>query len=83
MFNNVSGMPDWAVPTIIMLAIWSAVWKAFALYKAGKIRQPLWFIVLFLVNTLGVLEIFYILVFSKIQKVKTSAKQVAPEQPVK
>lgn len=32
------------------------------------LRQPLWFVVMFIVNTAGILEIFYIFVFSKMVK---------------
>jgi len=60
--------PDWVnalMPVIVILGIWSAVWKGIALYKAGGNKSIPWFVVLFLVNTLGILEIFYIFVFSK------------------
>ena len=53
------------ITLIIIAAVWSSVWKAFALYRAGKVADPVWFVVLFLVNTLGILEIFYLFVFSK------------------
>jgi len=45
--------------------VWSLVWKGFALYRAGKQSQPGWFVALFLINTLGVLEILYLSLFSK------------------
>lgn len=60
--------PEWLtalMPVIVILGLWSAVWKAIALYKAGGKKDLAWFIVLFIVNTLGILEIFYIFVFSK------------------
>lgn len=50
---------------IIVLALWSAVWKAFALYRAGRVKDPVWFVVLFVLNTVGILEILYLFVFSK------------------
>ena len=50
---------------ILVLALWSAVWKAFALYRAGRVSDPIWFVVLFLVNTVGILEILYLFVFSR------------------
>lgn len=60
---------------IFLLAIfivWSAVWKLLALWKAGRNNSPVWFIVLALVNTLGILDILYIFVFSECCKKKTS-----------
>lgn len=50
---------------IIVLALWSAVWKGFALYRAGKVHDPIWFVVLFIVNTVGILEILYLTIWSK------------------
>lgn len=51
-----------------LVIIWSMVWKAIALWKSSKQggRTGLaWFIVFLLVNTLGILEIFYIFFFNK------------------
>jgi hypothetical protein len=40
-------------------------WKGWALWKAAKNDQKVWFIVLLFVNTLAILEILYIFVFSE------------------
>lgn len=48
-----------------VLIAWGVVWKGFALYRAGKQSQPGWFVALFLINTLGILEILYLAFFSK------------------
>ncbi len=44
---------------------WSIFWKGLALWRAAQRKELYWFIALLLVNTLGVLEILYIYVFSK------------------
>ena len=49
---------------ILILVLWSSVWKAFALYRAGSLRSVPWFTVLFILNTAGILEILYLFVFS-------------------
>lgn len=51
---------------LILVLIWSLVWKALALWKSARLNQPVWFIVLLVVNTLGILEILYLFLFSKI-----------------
>ncbi len=56
----------------LVAILWTLPWKGFALWKAAKSSQKLWFLVLFLVNTLGILEIIYIFVISR-KKEKTSA----------
>ena len=56
---------------IILLALWTIPWKGFALWKAAQNRHKWWFIVLLIVNTLAVLEILYIFVFSKKGELKS------------
>jgi hypothetical protein len=59
---------------IISLIIWTAVWKALALWKSARNDDLVWFIILSLVNTLGILEILYIYVFSKDKSQKKKKK---------
>ena len=61
---------------ILLVMAWSMPWKGVALWKAGRKKHLVWFIVLFLVNTLAILEILYIFVFSKrCEKKKKEAKK--------
>jgi hypothetical protein len=50
---------------IIPLLIWSLIWKGLALWKAARQGQSAWYVVMLIVNTVGILEILYIFVFSK------------------
>jgi len=59
------GTPLWFLITII---IWSAIWKLTALWKSARRNHLVWFIVLAIINTVGILEILYIYVFSKMGK---------------
>lgn len=52
------------------LLIWSLVWKGFALWKAAERSQKYWFIALLIVNSFGLLDIFYIFVIAKKYKVE-------------
>lgn len=68
-----------AMVLFVALSIWSLVWKGLALWKSSKKNHLIWFIVLLIVNTIGILEILYIYVFSKMSlkgkpKEKLSAK---------
>lgn len=54
-----------AFALIALLGIWSWIWKAFALYRAGYNKSVGWFIALFILNTMGILEILYLFVFGK------------------
>jgi len=51
---------------IIWLAVlWTIPWKGVTLWKAAKNNHKWWFVALLVINTLGILEILYIFVFSK------------------
>ncbi len=66
-----------AVIILTIVSIWALVWKGLALWKSAGKKSIIWFIVLLVVNTLGILEILYIFVFSKI-KLKGKKVQVKP-----
>lgn len=50
---------------IILIILWTLPWKGVALWKASRNKSKGWFVALFLINTLAILEILYIYVFSK------------------
>ena len=47
------------------LLAWALVWKGVALWKAARANQKVWYIALLIINTLGLLEIVYLLFFVK------------------
>lgn len=50
---------------LIPLMIWSLFWKGWALWRAARNDSQVWFIVLLILNTAGILDILYIFVFGK------------------
>ena len=50
---------------IIALTLWSVVWKAWALWLSARRGEKWWFILLLIVNTIGILEIIYIFLIAK------------------
>ena len=53
-------------PWIISLfALWVIPWKGVALWKSAQRKEVKWFIVLLIVNTLAILDIIYVVFFSK------------------
>ncbi len=59
----------------IIILIWSAVWKLLALWKSARKKSVVWFIVLAVFNTVGILPILYIFVFSKMKKKSRKKKK--------
>lgn len=53
---------------VILIALWTLPWKGVALWRAAKRGDKKWFIAILVLNTLAILEVFYIFVFSKKSK---------------
>jgi hypothetical protein len=49
----------------LLLYLWVLPWKGVALWKAARLRDNIWFILILILNTLAVLEIIYIFVICK------------------
>ena len=65
-----AGVPGWlpfVLPLIVPLVVWSLIWKGLALWHASRRGEAVWFIVLLVVNTLGILEIIYLFFFAKLK----------------
>ena len=78
------GMMNWGnwgpmagLGSIIMIAlvVWSLYWKGMSMWTAARKGDRNWFIALLVLNTLGILDILYIYVFSK-------PKEEKPAEPV-
>ncbi|MDP2945984.1 MAG: DUF5652 family protein [bacterium] len=50
---------------MLLAILWTIPWKGVALWKAVKNNHKRWFVALLVINTLGILEILYIFIFSK------------------
>lgn len=67
----------WVIYAII---VWMLPWKGIALWKAAKNNNKIWFVILFLINTLAILDIIYIVFLGKEKKkeeVKISPKIIS------
>jgi hypothetical protein len=52
-------------PVMLILYVWSLLWKGLALWNSSKHGQRNWFIVMLVINTVGILEIVYLFRFAK------------------
>ena len=57
-------------PILYILIAWTMIWKGTALWHSARNKQLRWFVALLIVNTVGILEIIYLIFFKK-----SSAKQ--------
>lgn len=54
-------------PFIIAALVWAIAWKGLALWHSARRGQYWWFIILLVVNTLGILEIIYLFFVAKLR----------------
>lgn len=59
---------------LIVLLIWSAVWKGLALWRSSQKNQVAWFVVFMILNTAGILEIIYLYLISPQKKSESKSK---------
>lgn len=52
-FNN--------TPLLLLVLVWSLVWKGLALWRAAKRGDKIWYIIILILNSLGLVEIIYLL----------------------
>jgi hypothetical protein len=45
---------------IIILVLWTIPWKVYSLWLAAKRDHKKWFVAIVLLNTISILEIFYV-----------------------
>lgn len=62
-----SQLPDLVLPILLIVILWTIFWKAMALWISARKNDSVWFIILMLVNTLGILEIIYIFGVAKVK----------------
>lgn len=65
---------------IWIVLIWSIFWKGMALWKAAQRRDKLWFIAILILNTLGILDIFYFYVYTRLIDQKKAAENKIPKE---
>lgn len=64
--NNFSPELLGYIPLIlVILALWSLIWKGIALWRSARSGHQGWFVAFLLIQTLGILEIIYIVFVNK------------------
>lgn len=62
--NSSQVIPGLNSAVMILLIAWSLAWKGWALWRAARNDHKVWYVVLLVLNTIGILEIIYIFGFS-------------------
>lgn len=48
---------------VVVVGLWELFWKAIALYKAGRNGQIVWYLIIFIIASVGIIPIAYLLFF--------------------
>lgn len=70
---------------LLIIFIWSVVWKGFGLWFSAKNRQTAWFIAIIVFNTVGLLPIIYLIWFRprEIKKKETKLQEFVKREKAK
>jgi hypothetical protein len=49
-------------PLLMLIVLWELIWKGFGLWRAGRKNEPWWFFAIFILNTIGILPIIYLII---------------------
>ncbi len=79
-FVALTELPKWLLAIIIT---WVLFWKGLALWKAARRNSPTWFVVLLVINTVGILEILYFFLFSEMKFNSKENKKQAKKKPIR
>ena len=63
-------LPVWFAPVIIVVMLWTLFWKGLSMWHAARNKDSTWFIILFIFNTVGILDIIYLFGVLKIKSDK-------------
>ena len=50
---------------LILIVIWDLAWRGVALWRAAQAKHKTWFIILLVINSIGILPILYLLTHPK------------------
>ncbi len=50
---------------LALVIIWEAVWKGIGLWRSARNKQVWWFVAIFIINSIGILPLIYLVFFDK------------------
>lgn len=49
----------------VLVIIWDVVWRGIAMWRTAQQKKKIWFVVLLLINSVGILPLIYLLFIEK------------------
>jgi hypothetical protein len=52
----------WFIPLIVLLVLWELTLKLLGMWKAARRKELLWFLLIAIINTAGILPLIYLII---------------------
>jgi len=79
--NLASGLGITETTLFISLVVWDLAWRSAGVWKSTKNNQPVWSVLFVLFQTIGILPILYIFVFSRMRKTNFYTRPIKIKRP--
>lgn len=66
--GNAMPFGELGMAVLVILMVWALIWKGLALWKAARNGDTTWYVILLILNTVGILEIIYYFFIGKEKK---------------
>jgi len=77
--GNSSGFfQNWGPLSLVIVLLWSLLWKGLALWHSARRGEKRWFVALLCINTVGLLELTYLAFVVKLFSEQRAAKKKRP-----
>lgn len=73
-----TGFMSALMPLFLVALLWMVIIKGYALWHAARNSQKWWFIALLVINTVGILEVIYLIWFRSSSHTATPAVSSSP-----
>lgn len=73
---NLNDITSTQITIITIIALWELIWKGLALWQAARQNDKLWYLLILIFNTVGILPIVYIFIISKGKSTKKEPNSV-------
>lgn len=78
-FDSYLGEIGISITLLIIIIIWTIFWKLIALWHSARKGHLVWFVVIALFNTIGILPILYLFIFKDL---KIENKQIKKKKQI-
>lgn len=69
------------ITLVFVLAVWTVIWKGIALWYSARNKNKVWFVLMMVLNTAGVLPIIYIFfIRPKKKELVIGKKEIQPKK---